>query len=140
MSAKMPTSLAIVERRNLAKLTLLLTVTVGLYSFYLVYLWAKDLGQLTGKDRNPITVLMLSILTLGIAALVYEYMFASEAAALEQQRFPKRALSSLPNWVLILNSTSVLCSLTVILLPLALVLGIVASVLVQLQFNRLLDV
>ena len=139
MSASMTASLPKVERRDPVTLTLLLTVTLGLYSFYLVYLWAKDLGQLTGKERNPGTVLLVSILTLGIAALVYEYVFASEVAALEQQRFPKQALSSLPNWVLILNCAGVLCSLSVVLLPLALIFGIAASVLVQVQFNRLLD-
>ena len=139
MSDSMQTFSPKVVRRDLFTLTLLLTVTLGLYSFYLVYLWAKDLGQLKGSDQSPGTVLLLSILTLGLAALVYEFMFASEAAALEQRRSPKQAPSSLPNWVLILNCTSVLCSLTVVLLPLALILGISATVLVQLQFNRLLD-
>ena len=139
MSASMTSSFPNVERRDLVTTTLLLTVTLSLYSFYLVYQWAKELGQLTGKNRNPGTVLFLSIVTLGIGALIYEYVFASEAAALEQQRFPKQAPSSLPNWVLILNSASVICSLTVVLLPLALILGIAASVLVQAQFNRLLE-
>ena len=139
MSASMKTSFPKVERRDLVTQALLLTVTLSLYSFYLVYQWAKELGQLTGKERNPGTVLLLSILTLGIAALVYEYVFASEVATLEQQRFPKQVPSSLPNWILILNCASVLCSLTVVLLPLALILGISASVLVQMQFNRLLD-
>src|SRR5688500_4317707 len=101
MSASMTASMPNVERRDLVTTTLLLTVTLGLYSFYLIYQWAKELGPLTGKERNPGTVLLLSILTLGIAALVYEYVFAAEVAALEQQRFPKQAPSSLPNWVLI---------------------------------------
>ncbi len=139
MPASMTASSSNVERRDLITLTLLLTVTLGLYSFYLVYLWAKDLGQLSGKEQNPGTVLLVSILTLGIAALVYEYLFASEAATLEQQRFPKQTPSPLPNWILILNCASVLCSLTVVLMPLAMILGLTASVLVQAQFNRLLD-
>ena len=139
MSASMTASFPRVERRDLGTISLLLVVTLSLYGFYLVYRWAKDLGQLTGKDRSPGTVLLISILTLGIAPLVYEYVFAAEAAALEQRRFPKRAPSSLPNWILILNCATLLCCLTVVLCPLALVLGITASVLVQLQFNRVID-
>ncbi|MFN0019413.1 MAG: DUF4234 domain-containing protein [Pirellulaceae bacterium] len=137
MSASMTSSVTNVERRDLMTVTLLLTVTLTLYGFYLVYQWAKDLSQLTGKDRNPGMVLLVSILTLGVAPLIYEYVFASEAAALEQQRFPKRAPSSLPTWILILNCSTLLCCLTVVLAPLALVLGVTASVLVQHQFNRL---
>ena len=136
MSASMTASMPKVERRDLATVAILLTVTLSLYAFYLVYQWAKDLSLLTGKDHSPGTVLLISILTLGIAPLVYEYVFAAEVAALEQQRFPKRAPSSLPNWILILNCATMLCCLTVVLTPLALVLGITASVLVQLQFNR----
>jgi len=138
MSASMTASFPIVERRDLATTTLLLVVTLSLHAFYLVYQWAKDLSLLTGKDRSPGTVLLISILTLGIAPLVYEYVFAAEAAALEQQRFPKRVPSSLPNWILILNCATLLCCLTVVLCPLAIVLGITANVLVQLQFNRVI--
>ena len=138
MSASMTASLPKVERRDLVSTTLLLAATLSLYGFYLVYQWAKELGQLTGKERNPGMVLLLSVLTLGVAALVYEYLFASEAAALEQQRFPKQVPSYLPHWILFLNCASLLCSLTLVLAPLAVVLGITSSVLVQLQFNRLI--
>ncbi len=137
MSASMTTKLPTVERRDLVIVALLLAVTLSLYGFYLVYQWAKEIGQLTGKEQNPGTVLLISILTLGIAPLVYEYTFASELAALEQQRFPKSAPSTLPNWILILNCSTLLCCIVVVLAPLALILGITASVLVQHQFNRM---
>lgn len=68
----------IVERNEWAVFFLSL-FTFQFYTLYLYYQWAKDLNYLLGREKyNPALVLVLAIVTCGIAGMVYECCYAFE--------------------------------------------------------------
>jgi hypothetical protein len=127
-----------VQYRSLPLVAVLSTVTLGLYSVYLCYQWAREINGLEGRVKHqPGVVVLVSVVTLCIAALVYECLFAYDAAAAARERGIDRERSDLPMWVVITNALG----FAVCILPfgflIGIPLGIAATVLVQAQFNRL---
>jgi len=52
-------------------------LSAGLYNIYLLYVWAREINGLTGTRRySPKVVLVLMVLTLGLAGTVYECFYA----------------------------------------------------------------
>ena len=128
-----------IERRDLVTVVLLSVVTLFIgYPIYLCYQWAKELNGLAGQVRySPTTVLLLSIFTLGIAAIVYECLFAQEIAGHMKRLGRKDALPELGIWVTALNLTAIITSFTFIGIVIAIPAGMAATCLLQAEFNKL---
>lgn len=128
-----------VERRDLVMVVLLSLVTLFIgYPIYLCYQWSKELNGLAGQVRHsPTTVLLLSILTLGIAAIVYECLFAQEIAGHMKRLGRKDAMPELGIWVIALNVTAIIMSFTFIGIVIAIPAGMAATCLLQAEFNKL---
>lgn len=127
-----------IERRDLVMVVLLSVVTLFIgYPIYLCYQWAKELNGLAGQVRHsPTTVLLLSILTLGIAAIVYECLFAQEIAGHMKRLGRKNAMPELAVWVTALNVTAIIMSFTFIGIVIAIPAGLAATCLLQAEFNK----
>lgn len=125
-----------VSERNLVLLCVLSILTLGLYGFYLIYVWAKDLNRLLGTSKyKPGVMLGLSIATCGIGALVIEYIYAKD---LEQEIVRHQLPVVVPNLsmlVLALNAAAVILSIIPAAVVLAVPMGITASALIQYQLN-----
>jgi hypothetical protein len=129
-----------IPHRSLPLVAVLTFFTLGIYSLYLCYQWAKEINGLEGRVKyHPVTVLVVSMVTLCVGAVVYECLFAFEAAQAGRQRGLDKELADLPTWVILANGLTFVASLAVIGIPVAMVLGTAATVLVQAGFNRLAD-
>lgn len=127
-----------IKVRDPAVVVLLMVVTCGLYAIYLQYQWAREVNGLEGQVRYPpILTLVLNILTLGLAGLVFESIWAYDLARLAQQRGIANRFDSLPIWVLLLNCVGTVLCLSVVGIVIGLPMGIAASVLVQMELNKL---
>jgi hypothetical protein len=135
-----PAEAADVERRDIGIFVLLCVVTLGLYWFYVGYQWAKEINGLAGRVKyQPLVFLLVNILTCGLAGMVFECLYAFDIAEHTQSRGIKNRLDQLPMWVIVLNSVAVVASLTGVGIVLALPLGMLASVLVQVELNKLAE-
>jgi hypothetical protein len=138
MTKLSPAEAADVQQRNLVVVAVLSTVTLGFYSLYLCYQWAKEINGLEGRVKyNPVVVLLVSVVTLCIGILVYECLFAHDAANAARERGLESDRGELPTWVVLANALGVVASLIPFGVLVGVPLGIAATVLVQAQFNRL---
>ena len=113
------------------------TLLVG-YQIYLCYQWARELNSLSqGKRHSPQLVLSLSVLTLGVAAVVYECIFAYEVEGYFRERNRPDALPHFALWVATLNAIAFLCGITGIGIIVAIPCGVAATCLVQAELNKL---
>ena len=127
-----------VQVRSLPLVAVLSLVTLGIYSLYLIYQWAREINGLEGRVKhNPTVVLLVSIFTLCLGAMVYECVFAFDAAEAGRRRGLAAQLGSLPTWVIAANGLAFVISLIPFALIIAIPLGVAATVLVQSGFNRL---
>jgi hypothetical protein len=131
-----PAEHPIIKRRHLALVAVLSIVTLSIYNVYLVYAWACDLNRLAGRARrNPTTVLIVSIITLGLAALIYECLYAREVEELVRQ-FGKRPFQRrLLSVVIAINVSALMLSVIPFGVIVGLPLGVVATVLIQRELN-----
>ena len=125
-----------VQQRDLWIVGLLSLVTLGIYNFYLVYAWARELNHLHGEERHsPGVVLLVSIVTLGIAASVFECFFAFDHAKIAEARGRELRTKGLPGVVVALEVAAVILSLTGVGLIIGIPAGVAATVLLQREFN-----
>lgn len=129
-----------VERRDIGVFIVLCIVTLGLYWFYVGYQWSREINGLAGRVKyQPAVFLLVNLLTCGMAGVVFECVFAYDIAEHTLARGIKDRFDALPTWVIVLNSLAFILSLTGIGIVLAFPLGLWASVLVQLEMNKLAD-
>ena len=115
----------------------ILTLFIG-YPIYLCYQWARELNGLAQRVKHPpALVLVLTIVTLGLAAIVYESVFAQELEQEMRSRGRKDATPYLMAWVTALNCIAIIASLTVVGIVIAIPCGLAATCLVQHEFNKL---
>jgi hypothetical protein len=127
-----------IKVREPAIVVLLMVVTCGLYAIYLQYQWAKEINGLSGEVRYPpLVVLIVNIVTTTLAGLAFEVVWAYDLVRIGQQRGLANRFESLPIWVIVLNCLGVVLSLTVVGAVIGIPMGIAASVLVQLELNKL---
>lgn len=128
-----------VEYRGIPQVVLLCVVTLFVgYPIYLCYQWARELnGQRQESRHSPQVVLILSIVTLGLAGLIYEAIFAHELEQHFSQRGRPDSMPQLATWVIALNVIAVVLSLTGVGVLLAIPCGLAATCLVQAEFNKL---
>ena len=127
--------------RSVAILVLLMFVTLGLYSFYLVYRWANEVNSLLGREKHhPLVVLLVSILTCGMALIIYECVFGFEVAGMTASRGIAGRMENLPTWLILCNCIASLVSLIPYGVVLGFPLGVLASVLLQAELNKLSQV
>jgi hypothetical protein len=127
-----------VQQRSLGLVALLLVVTLGIYWFYLGYQWSKEMNGLAGRVKYPpVLLLVINIVTLGLAGLAYECIWAYDIAQAAQSRGVPGHSQGLPLWVIVLNAVGLLLSLTGIGVVLGFPMGVAASLLVQAELNKL---
>jgi hypothetical protein len=127
-------------RRDIATFVLLNIVTLGIYWFYVVYQWSKEVNGLVGRVKyQPIMVLLVSILTCGIGGFVFECLMAFDVAEACKSRGVPSRLAQMPQWVIGLNVASLIACVIPFGVFVALPLGLLASVLVQVELNKLAD-
>jgi hypothetical protein len=133
-----PSEAADVRHRDIAVFILLSVVTLGLYWFYVSYHWSKEINGLTGRVKyHPLLVLVTNIVTCGICGMVFECLFAFDIAERTRTRGIKGRLENLPTWVIATNCAGLALSLIPFGVVVGLPLCILASVLVQVELNRL---
>ena len=129
-----------IKRRDIAIFVLLCFVTLGIYWFYLSYHWSKEINGLVGRPKyNPVLVVVANILTCGLAGLVFESLFAFDIAEQTRQRNTPGRMDQLGTWVLVCNCVAMIAALIPFGVLVAMPLGTLASVLVQMELNRLAD-
>ena len=128
-----------VKHRSLVMVVVLSMLTLGIgYPIYLYYQWSRELNGLTQYVKHaPNVVLALSIVTLGLAGLIYEVIFAHEATEHLRRRGHKGDLPNVAVWVGVLNAIAVVFAFTGIGIVVSIPVGIAATCLVQAQFNKL---
>lgn len=127
-----------VKYRDVALFVLLNVVTLGIYWFYLAYQWAKEINGLHNRVKyQPVIVLLVSILTCGLGGLVFECLYAFDIVEATRSRGVAGRLEQLPMWVIVCNSVAMVGALIPFGIVLALPLGILASVLIQVELNKL---
>jgi hypothetical protein len=113
--------------------------TLGFFGFYLVPSWAEQLERITGKPRMSFgTLLGLGIVTLGVALLVVEIVYAFKLTRHGQRAGRADSNWQLGPWVAILNMGALGWSLATVGIGFLLggfVLGILATWLVQAEIN-----
>jgi hypothetical protein len=128
-----------IEYRGIPQVVLLCAETLFIgYPFYLWYQWARELNGLRQEARHsPQVVLILSIVTLGLAGMIYEAIYAHELEQLFSQRGRPDSMPQLAMWVISLNAIAFVLSLTGVGVLLAIPCGLAATCLVQAEFNKL---
>ena len=127
-----------IKERDIAVLVLLMIVTCGLYWFYLCFAWTKEINGLAGRVKyQPWVVLLVNIVTCGLAGLVFECLFAFDIAQEAGSRGVPQRMENLGVWVIVCNCAATLLSLTAYGVVIAIPLGILASALVQVELNKL---
>ena len=127
-----------IQHRDLAMFVLLMVVTLGMYAFYIVYEWARELNGLQGRVKYPpLVVLLVNLLSCGLAGIVFECLYAFDVAEATRTRSVVDRSENLATWVLVCNCLAMVLSLTVIGIVLAMPIGILASALVQAELNKL---
>jgi len=130
-----------VKHRDIAIFVLLIFVTLGFYWFYLGYCWAKEVNGLQGRVKyQPWAVLLASVVTCGIAAIVFEILFAFDIGQATESRGVAGRMEQLATWVTALNVVATILSLTTVGVVIAIPLGILASVFIQIELNKLASV
>jgi hypothetical protein len=120
------------EYRSIPRVILLIFITLLIgYPIYLCYQWARELnGLLQEKRHAPRLVLLLSLVTLGVGAVVYECIFASELERHFHQRGRADAMPHLTTWIVTLNVICFLGAITGLGAIVAIPCGIAATCLV----------
>jgi uncharacterized protein DUF4234 len=128
-----------VEFRGIPMVIVLSAVTLFIgYPIFLVYQWARELNGLKQEVRHsPQLVLVLSIVTLGIGAIIYECLFAHELERHFRESGRSDAMPNLTIWVAALNGIAVLAGITAVGLPISIACGMGATCLVQGELNKL---
>lgn len=130
------------KRRDLGMFVLLMTVTLGLYAFYLIPKLGIGVNRLVKKDEfNFNQVLFVGIFTFGIGLTVFEVLYAYSLQKNHDYTRGKWTNSNLGGYVLVLNLLAVgLLFVSGGLAFLAsFVLGCWATWLIQNEVNRYMD-
>jgi hypothetical protein len=121
------------------QVVLFMIVTLGLFGFYLLPSWAKQVEHITGKRRMPFGAwLALSIFTLGIALQVLEVVYAFSLERHGRRIDHDEARPNLGLWVCMLNILSVVLAIAtggIGLLLGGFGFGLIATWLVQSEIN-----
>ena len=130
-----------IKRRDIAVFVVLCIVTLGIYWFYLVYHWSKEINGLVGRAKYPpLVVLLVSLLTCGLAGFAFECLFAFDVQETTRRCQLAGRMEQLGMWVIIANCAAGIIALIPLAgIPFALGLGTLASVMVQMELNRLAD-
>jgi hypothetical protein len=135
-----PAEAADIKHRDIATLILLFVVTLGFYWFYLGYQWAKELNGLSGRVKyQPNVFLIVNLVSCGLAGIVFECLYAFDVAEHAKAHGIKDRLEPLPSWVISINCAAMIASLIPLGVIIGLPLGILASVLVQVEMNKLAE-
>ena len=129
-----------VKHRDLAMFVLLNVVTCGIYWFYVSYHWAKELNGLQGRPKyHPGIVLLVNIVSCGLAGLVFECLYAFDIAEVTRLRGIVDRKEQLGTWVIALNCIAIVLSLIPFAAVIGFPLGLLASALMQVELNKLAD-
>ena len=85
-------------------------------------------------------MLLASVVTCGIAGIVFEILFAFDIGQATESRGVAGRMEQLATWVTALNVVATILSLTTVGVVIAIPLGILASVFIQSELNKLASV
>lgn len=124
--------------RDPSTVMLLMFVTLGFYGFYLVYQWTRDINRLAGSEKfSPQLVFWSSLASCGMAAIVFECLFAMEVEQATARRQLADRREQLGSTVVVLNVVATVISFLPCLILIALPIGCWATYLMQLELNKL---
>ncbi len=131
-----------IKYRDPTLVAVLNLVTLGVYWFYLIYVWSKDLNWLLRREKYPAgLMLLLSIVTCGLAGIVLECLIAADLSGEAVARSDAAPNRNLLAWVIALNISALVAAivLPIIGIVVSMPLGIAATVLVQIELNKLAE-
>ena len=97
-----------IKRRDLGIMVLLFVVTLGIYGFFLIPDLGRSVNTIIGRNKYSFpVVLVVGIVTLGLALTVYEILYAFDLERKGGEAKPGRRAESLGSYVLILNIVAV---------------------------------
>ncbi len=88
---------------------------------------------------QPAVVLLVSILTCGLAGLIFEILYAFDVAESTASHGIRGRMTQLGTWVIVCNAAALVTSLIPGGVLVGFPLGILASVFVQVELNRLAE-
>lgn len=118
-------------------------LTLGIYLFFIQMRWARHInGMLGWKKYNPGLVLILSIVTCGLASYIWNILMAYDIQKITAGDSIKGRNPSLGNTVLFIDITALILGFfsAGVLLVLSIVLGTYAAVAIQKEFNNIVEV
>jgi hypothetical protein len=130
------------KRRELGVLILLAVITLGFYGFYLIPSYADDVNSIIKQHKYSFfMVFLLSLLTCGIALVVFEVLFAYDLQKHGRAGNEITPQENLGIYVLSLNVASTIVSVFSMGLAfvLSMFLGIWATCLLQNEINHYAD-
>jgi len=131
-----------VKKREPWKFVLLMGLTMGLYTFYVVPRLAQSVNHLIEKEKfNPRHVLIIGILTLGLGLSVYEVLYAHALEKNSAYARGKWKIRYLVLYVLVLNILAWILAFTPTGLSFAgsIVFGVLGTFMIQNEVNRYVE-
>jgi hypothetical protein len=126
-----------IQHRPLWQVALLSLLTFSLYNIYLVWRWSRDLARLGPEKRNSKRVLWVSIVSLGLAPMVYECLMARDVEEqLHSYGYGPARPNRLQAYIITLNICAFLLSVIPFGAIVGIPLGVTATVMLQQQLNR----
>lgn len=132
----------VIKKRDLGIIVLLLVVTIGFYGFYLIPDFGRGVNIAIGRRKYSFAlILLLGIITLGIALSVFEIMFAYDLERSGQESDFKKRVQNLGSYVMILNIISWIVAFASggFAFIVSCILGIWATWLIQKELNFLAE-
>lgn len=131
-----------IEKRDLGKIVIFSTVTLGIYGILLIAKWTDDVNFLLGKQKHEkIVIVVVSVVTIGIALTVWEIIFAYDIQNYTEKIRLKERSKNLGGTVLGLTLFAYALAFASggLAFILSMAFGICASCLVQKELNIIAD-
>jgi Domain of unknown function (DUF4234) len=131
-----------IEQRDLGKVAILSIVTLGIYGILLMAKWTDDVNFLLKREKHEkIVVVIVGVVTLGIALAIWEIIFAYDIQSYtESERLGERN-KNLGGTVLGLTLFAYALAFASggLAFVLSMAVGVYASCLVQKELNMIAD-
>ena len=130
------------KRRDLGMFVLLMVVTIGFYSFYLIPKLGLSTNKLINKKEYKFNqVLLVGIFTIGIGLTVFEILYAYSLGKAPEYTGGKWSNRNIGGYVLVLNILAVVLALVSggLAIVISFALGCWATWLIQNQVNKYID-
>ncbi len=131
-----------IEQRDLGKVVIFSIVTFGIYGILLMAKWTDDVNFLIDRQKHEkIVIVVVGVITLGIALAVWEIIFAYDIQGYTEKRKLSERSKNLGGTVLGLTLFAYALAFASggLAFILSMAVGIYASCLVQKELNMIAD-